>query len=245
MTGPAARNLPVIDYAKIIGPSISDTPEAVADSEAEKAKLYKAFAEVGFIYLANHAVPAFAEQNLFADARRFFALPTEEKALVETGESKGFRGWFSPSRTSGNAATADNKETFDVGDDTDPARPNQWPAGWPELREDMNLFFDRCCEVQLALLGALAERVGVEPGYFAPRMAARDHFFRIICYPETERDDSQTRFRATPHTDYGTLTLLFNDNEGGLQVRNSEGQWVDAQPIPGCCIVNGTFPLLA
>jgi isopenicillin N synthase-like dioxygenase len=39
-------------------------------------------------------------------------------------------------------------------------------------------------------------------------------------------------------TDYGTLTLLFNDEQGGLQVKNTEGVWVDAEPIPGCCIVN-------
>jgi isopenicillin N synthase-like dioxygenase len=191
--------LPIIDYAKIIGPSISDTPESHAASNAEKEKLFKAFAEVGFIYLANHAVPATTEKNLFAHAQRFFALPTEEKAKVETGESKGFRGWFNPSRTSGNAATADQKETFDVGNDLDSNRPNQWPSDWPELRDVMNLFFDRCCEVQLTLLGALAEHVGVASDFFEPRMAARDHFFRIIHYSERTRDASNERYRATPH----------------------------------------------
>lgn len=239
MSASTITNLPIIDYSKITGGTISNTPEAVLASQSEKEKLYKAFAEVGFIYLANHAVPALAEKNLFAHAQRFFALPTSEKAKVETGESKGFRGWFNPSRTSGNSATSDQKETFDVGNDLDLNRPNQWPEGLPELRDDMNLFFDRCCEVQLVLLSALAEYVGVAADFFESKMAARDHFFRIICYPARHRGDTSTRFRATPHTDYGTLTLLFNDDNGGLQVKNSEGEWVDAQPVPGCCIVNG------
>lgn len=242
MANQDTATLPIIDYAKIIGPSISDTPEALAASVAEKTKLYNAFATVGFIYLTNHAVPAFAEQNLFAHARKFFALPESEKAKVETGESKGFRGWFNPARTSGNKATSDEKETFDVGNDADEKRPNQWPENWPELREDMNLVFERCCEVQLVLLGALAEHVGVTSDYFEPRMSSKDHFFRIIHYPGRARNPANTRYRATPHTDYGTLTLLFNDSQGGLQVKNSEGQWVDAEPIPGCCIVNGKIP---
>jgi isopenicillin N synthase-like dioxygenase len=243
MANQKIASLPIIDYAKLIGPATSDTSDALKVSVAEKAKLYGAFAEVGFIFLANHAVPELAEQNLFAHARKFFSLPESEKAKVETSESKGFRGWFSPARTSGNTTTSDQKETFDVGNDADEKRPNQWPEDWPELRETMNLFFDKCCEVQLVLLRALAEHIGIAGDYFEPRMASKDHFFRIIYYPERTRDSSNTRYRATPHTDYGTLTLLFNDKEGGLQVKSPEGAWVDVEPIPGCCIVNGKIPI--
>ncbi|PTB69982.1 Clavaminate synthase-like protein [Trichoderma citrinoviride] len=231
-------SLPIIDFAKIVGPSISHSAEVIAESEKEKKKLFDAFVNVGFVYLANHSIPDFARDNLFSHAKKFFALPESEKAKVETGESKAFHGWFSPTRTSGDKRHADLKEAFDVGKDDDPTRPNQWPADWPEFRDDMNFFFEKCHEVHLVLLQALAQQVGIDEHFFDPHVAARDHFFRVIYYPETSRAAFKDRLRASAHTDYGTLTLLFNDNSGGLQVRKSDGTYIDAPPIPGCAIIN-------
>jgi isopenicillin N synthase-like dioxygenase len=233
-----APSLPIIDYAKIIGAEVSDSPEARKASEEEKRNLFKAFVDVGFVYLANHSIPIVEQNKLFDHAKRFFALPESEKAKVETGESKGFHGWFSPARTSGNKDTSDLKEAFDIGKENDPTRPNQWPEGWTEFRDDMNSFFEKCHQVHLVLLRALAQQVGIDENFFEPHVNARDHFFRVIYYPETTRAGLHNRLRASAHTDYGTLTLLFNDNSGGLQVRRTDGTYVEAPPIPGCAIIN-------
>lgn len=232
-------SLPIIDFAKIVGPSISHSPEVLEESEKEKQKLFQAFVDVGFLYLANHSIPDFARDNLFSHAKQFFALPESEKAKVETGESKGFHGWFSPSRTSGDSRHSDLKEAFDVGKENDATRPNQWPEDWPEFRDDMNFFFEKCHEVHLVLLRALAQQVGVDENFFEPHVDAKDHFFRVIYYPETSRAAFKDRLRASAHTDYGTLTLLFNDTSGGLQVRRTDGTYIDAPPVPGCAIING------
>ncbi|KAL8860184.1 MAG: hypothetical protein Q9178_003448 [Gyalolechia marmorata] len=72
---------------------------------------------------------------------------------------------------------------------------------------------------------------------------AKDHFLRVLYYPETTGSSSWNRFRASLHTDYGTLTLLFDDSHGGLQVRNKAGDYVDAPPLPGTAIVNVGDPL--
>ncbi|KAH7216881.1 uncharacterized protein BKA55DRAFT_528483 [Fusarium redolens] len=238
MASKETTSLPVIDFAKIIGPSISRSPGVLEDSIKEKQKLFDAFVNVGFVYLANHSIPDFAQENLFSHAKKFFALPVSEKAKVETGESKGFHGWFSPARTSGDARHSDLKEAFDVGKENDPTRPNQWPENWPEFRDDMNFFFEKCHEVHLVLLRVLAEQVGVDGGFFEPHVDEKDHFFRVIYYPETTRAAFKERTRASAHTDYGTLTLLFNDESGGLQVRRADGKYIDAPPIPGCAIIN-------
>lgn len=242
MASKETASLPVIDFAKIIGPSISRSPGVLEDSIKEKQKLFDAFVNVGFVYLSNHSIPDFARENLFSHAKKFFALPVSEKAKVETGESKGFHGWFSPARTSGDSRHSDLKEAFDVGKENDPTRPNQWPENWPEFRDDMNFFFEKCHEVHLVLLRVLAEQVGVDGSFFEPHVDEKDHFFRVIYYPETTRAAFKERTRASAHTDYGTLTLLFNDESGGLQVRRADGKYIDAPPIPGCAIINGKLP---
>ena len=239
MVEEARNSLPIIDFAKIIGPSIANTSEAQEESKSEKQRLFQAFIDVGFIYLKNHSIPDFARDNLFAHAKRFFALPDEEKAKVETGESKSFHGWFSPQRTSGDKTHSDQKEAFDVGNDLDPTRPNQWPENLPGFRDDMNFFFEKSHEVHLVLLRALAQEVGIDENFFEPFVNRKDHFFRVIYYPETTRSSFKNRLRAKAHTDYGTLTLLFNDDSGGLQVKHANGQYIDAPPIPGCAIING------
>ncbi|POR31209.1 Uncharacterized protein TPAR_08583 [Tolypocladium paradoxum] len=213
MAANGTTSLPIIDFSKIIGPSISHSPEVLEESEMEKQKLFQAFVDVGFL-------------QPFSHAKQFFALPESEKTKVETGESKGFHGWFSPSRTSGDFWHSDLKEAFDVGKENDAMRPNQWPEDWPEFRDDMNFFFEKCHEVHLVLLlRALAQQVGVDENSFEPHVDAKDHFFRVIYYPETSRAAFKDRLRASAHTDYGTLTLLFNDNSGGLQVRRTDGTW--------------------
>ncbi|KAL9593697.1 MAG: hypothetical protein Q9219_007430 [cf. Caloplaca sp. 3 TL-2023] len=231
-------SLPLIDYSKLVESKTSKEPSALLTSKNEQQKLFEALRDVGFVYLQNHAISPTAQQLLFRHAQRFFALPESEKAQIETGESKAFHGWFSPQRTSGDKSTSDQKEAFDIGDDNDPTRPNQWPADWPEFRNDMTSFFEQCHEVHLELLAALAERVGLEPGFFLPYVQAKDHFFRVLYYPETNGESFRNRFRASPHTDYGTLTLLFNDSHSGLQVRNKAGEFVNAPPLPGAAIVN-------
>ena len=108
----------------------------------------------------------------------------------------------------------------------------------------MTSFFERCHQVHLELLSALAEQVGLEPDFFLPYVQAKDHFSRVLYYPETTGSSFQNRFRASPHTDYGILTLLFNGSHGGLQVPNKAGDYVDAPPLPGATIVNGKISVL-
>ncbi|KAL8981823.1 MAG: hypothetical protein Q9205_003502 [Flavoplaca limonia] len=231
-------SLPIIDYAKLVEVKTSDDSGHFLTRPNEQHKLFAALRDVGFVYLQNHSIPPKAQQLLFQHARQFFAQPELEKAKIETGESKAFHGWFSPQRTSGNSTRSDQKEAFDIGDDNDPTRPNQWPSDWPDFRTDMTSFFEQCHQVHLELLSALAEQVGLEPDFFLPYVQAKDHFFRVLYYPETTGSSFRNRFRASPHTDYGTLTLLFNDSHGGLQVRNKAGDYVDAPPLPGAAIVN-------
>lgn len=241
-TESSTAELPIIDFSKLEGPNQSNKSITAEESVAEKQRLFLALKDAGFVYLENHGIDDSAVQTLFAHAARFFSQPVSEKEKIETGETKFFHGWFSPERTSGSSKFSDQKEAFDMGDDTNTARPNQWPSNWPGFKTDMNAFFDKCHEIHLALLSTLAEVAGLPPNYFLPFVQDRDHFFRVLHYPETTIDTFKSRVRAGVHTDYGTLTLLFNDNSGGLQVRGKDGRFLDVPPLPGKAIINGMQP---
>jgi isopenicillin N synthase-like dioxygenase len=236
-TGLNTAELPIIDYSRIEAFFSDKASENVIENE----KLLKAVNDVGFIYLKNHGITDEKMKRLFDYAKEFFAWPLSEKEKIESSESKFFHGWFSPERTS-KAKIADQKEAFDIGDDNNLARPNQWPENWPEFRTDMNYFFEKCHEIHLVLLGTFAETQGLSKDYFNPFVNEKDHFFRLLHYPATTPDSIGSRLRASPHTDYGTLTLLFNDNSGGLQIRGKDGQWLEVPPIPGYAIINSEYP---
>ncbi|BAE56759.1 hypothetical protein BDV35DRAFT_407350 [Aspergillus flavus] len=222
---------PVIDYSRII----SSNPMIAAQ---EKDKLFQSFKDVGFIYLKGFNFPPEFIDTLFSHLHKFFSLPEEQKLAIEGGEKQAFRGWFAPARTAKNPEKADQKEAFGLGNDKDETRPNRWPSNWPEFRRDFTTFYEECYKMHLELLRALTEKVGLDRESLIPSVKAKDCYSALLHYYETSLESFDTRVRSAPHTDFGTLTLLFNDSNGGLQVKNQEGQWVDAPPMRGHAIVN-------
>ncbi|KAB7494551.1 putative 2-oxoglutarate-dependent dioxygenase [Armadillidium nasatum] len=61
---------------------------------------------------------------------------------------------------------------------------------------------------------------------------------RLIHYPPILFEVPENCIRCGEHTDYGTVTLLFQDNIGGLEVKNRNNEWVQAHPVPGAILVN-------
>lgn len=91
--------------------------------------------------------------------------------------------------------------------------------------------------VAIELLQAFALALGQHPDVFAPiyRGAPTEHL-KIIRYPGRDATESDQGVGA--HKDSGFLTLLLQDNAGGLQVEDASGGWIDATPIPGTFVVN-------
>ncbi|KAL7630050.1 UNVERIFIED_CONTAM: hypothetical protein RMT77_019823 [Armadillidium vulgare] len=61
---------------------------------------------------------------------------------------------------------------------------------------------------------------------------------RLIHYPPIPFEIPENSVRCGEHTDYGTITILFQDNMGGLEVKNRNNEWVQAHPVPGSLLVN-------
>lgn len=222
---------PIIDYSRLVS-----TDAIIASNE--KDKLFQSFQDVGFIYLKDSDFTDEFMRTLFSHVHKLFDLPEEQKLAIEGDEQSAFRGWFAPVRTARHPESADQKEAFGLGNDADATRPNRWAADWPEFRRDCSHSFEACFQMHLEILRALTEKVGLPRETLVPSVRAKESYTALLYYPATTVESFARRVRSTPHTDFGTLTLLFNDAVGSLQVRNKQGEWMDAPPIPGHAIVN-------
>jgi isopenicillin N synthase-like dioxygenase len=115
--------------------------------------------------------------------------------------------------------------------------PNQWPAFLPAMRPLLTAYFDAVNAVGWDLLRAFAVSLGIAPERFVSSIARPTSRGSIIYYPPQSPDLGEDQFGVAPHTDWGCLTLLYQDQTGGLEVRGRDG-WVQAAPIAGTYVVN-------
>ena len=147
----------------------------------------------------------------------------------------------------------DLKESFEMGREGEEGYPNRWWAddeatgevGAAEFKETMTVFFTRCKEVHRVLMRGIAVALGIEEAYFDDFVKVGDNTLRLLHYPRVPAGGfaGGKRLRAGAHTDYGTLTLLFQDARGGLQIAppgraKSCSKWIDVAPIEGAIVVN-------
>jgi len=105
----------------------------------------------------------------------------------------------------------------------------------------MTDFFDQCKALHLEVMRAIAVGMGLEPNFFDSYLDVGDNTLRLLHYPAVKREVFQInpgQVRAGEHSDYGSITLLFQDSRGGLQVKAPNGQFVDATPIEDTVVVN-------
>lgn len=139
----------------------------------------------------------------------------------------------------------DLKESFEIGREGDPTFANHWPANQPSFKEDMMAFHAACASLHRALMRAIALALGIEEGWFDAYVRHDDNTLRLLHYPGVRasvfanRPIDAPQVRAGAHTDFGSLTLLFQDGAGGLQVQGPDrASWLDATPIPDTIVVN-------
>jgi isopenicillin N synthase-like dioxygenase len=136
------------------------------------------------------------------------------------------------------------KESFEIGREGAEGTPNNWPEYDEEgkqFKEWMLGFFEQCKDLHVQVMRAVAVGIGLEESYFDEYTDVGDNTLRLLHYPEVKKDvfkKNKLQVRAGEHTDYGSITLLFQDDRGGLQVKSPNGTFVDAIPIPGTVVVN-------
>ena len=203
--------------------------------------------ESGFFYVAGHRVPAELIEQLDAASREFFALPDDDK--MEIAMARGgpaWRGYF-PVGAELTSGRPDLKEGIYFGTelpDDDPRvragvplhGANLFPRQVPALRDAVLAYLDAVTETAQDVLRGVARSLDLDAGYFITSYTADPTvLFRIFHYPPSTPDSED--WGVGEHTDYGLITILLQDDNGGLQVRTPAG-WVDAPPIPGTFVCN-------
>lgn len=213
-------------------------------------QLIKTAEDIGFFYLTNHGIPTKLTQTAFAASRRFFELPEEKKASVAVNTQQ--RGWMAQGMTRlEGSKTHDAKEVFFWGwpiapDDSDLAdgfplvAENQWPHDQaPWLQRDLMPYYKAVATLSREVLGLIALGLGQNRDFFEPHYAKPLARGQLVYYPPSASiDESEQRFGAAAHSDFGVLTMLSQDMQGGLQVQNKAGDWIEAPPIENSIVCN-------
>lgn len=239
----APLSLPVVDITAL------DSPDPAARA-AVGAAIGAACRDKGFMYVVGHGIDADLRARVLAQAAAFFDLPAEDKMAVSMARSPCNRG-YEPMRgqTLEAGAPPDLKESFYSGEDLaldDPRvlagkfnhGPNQWPDGMDAFRTTLEAYFDAMQGLATRLMRGVALSLDLPEDHFAPFCHQPLSNLRLIHYPPQPANPLPGEKGCGAHTDWGALTLLMQDDVGGLQVWDESAGWVDAPPLPDSFVVN-------
>ena len=242
MSADDAAQVPIIDISAVM--------RGAGDQSSVARAIACACRDSGFFYVTGHAVDEALQRRLEALSRRFFAqdLDTKMEIRMERG-GRAWRGYF-PLGNELTSGKPDVKEGIYFGAElpadhplvqkgTPLHGPNLFPRDMPELRETVLHYMAAMTALGHTIMAGVAMSLGLERTYFADRYTGDPLIlFRIFNYPSvSSAADTEPRWGVGEHTDYGLLTILKQDDTGGLQVK-SRGQWIPAPPIPGAFLCN-------
>ncbi|MGF1521741.1 MAG: isopenicillin N synthase family dioxygenase [Leptolyngbyaceae cyanobacterium] len=236
----AQRGIQLIDFAPFL---TNDT----AGKQEVAAAIYRACHTVGFLYLINHGISQTTINQAFEQSRQFFNLPLIAKQRVAWASELSNRGYIGLERERlDETQPGDLKEAFnlgkEIGIDADAMTSAIALIRWPErplgFRSILTAFFNRCADTATAIFRAFAIALSMPEDFIAAQHATHDYTLRLLRYPPLTDRPKPGQSRAGAHSDYGSLTLLFQDNVGGLEVLTADGRWMAAPSIPGAILVN-------
>ena len=211
--------------------------------------------DIGFLIIKNHRIPSELIERVTRLSEAFFALPLEAKRKVARPRPDQVRGFSAVAEESlaystGEAAPGDLKESFSVGSSHVPDTPyftgseagphfapNVWPQGMDELRVAYQQYFEAMSELTLHMMRIFALALELPEHYFDDKVDRHISMFRVLSYPPLTQPAEEGQYRASPHSDYGSMTIVKPDSPG-LQARNKAGEWVDVPFVPDGFAVN-------
>jgi isopenicillin N synthase-like dioxygenase len=229
---------PTVDLSPVVNRA-KDGDSIVAHALEDALHTWGAFT------LINHGVCDSQTQAAFAAARRFFSQPLDTRLTIKV--NKHNRGYVPMHQTVYEGNLPDLKESFNLGfplPDDDPdvlaAKPLHGLNVWPELagyRAEVEAYFSAMLTLGDQLLGPLALCLGMKPDALRALYHKPIAFMRLFHYPPNSRV-AELEHGAAEHQDYGFLTILAQDDAGGLEVRAPGGEMIAVPPRASALTVN-------
>ncbi len=214
-------------------------------SKKEFAQAFgQSFQRFGFAMVRDHGMDQALVDQGWTLARRFFELPVEAKARHDAKFNGGQRGYtaFGVEIAKG-ASENDLKEFWHVGRDLpagDPLAetmpPNVWPDEIPEFKPVFASLYEEFDRVGAELLSAIALYLGLPERWFDGPIENGNSILRLLHYPPVSAQ--APGIRAGAHEDINLITLLLGAEEGGLELKDRDGNWLPVVPPPGALAIN-------
>jgi isopenicillin N synthase-like dioxygenase len=219
--------------------SLADLPKAQFASAFGQS-----FEQYGFAMVRDHGMDPGLVDAGWALARRFFALPEGTKRRYDAAFNGGQRGYTAFGTEIAKGATEnDLKEFWHVGRELPPGSPlagtmpaNLWPEEIAEFRSVFEPLYAEFDRVGAELLAAIALYLGLEERWFDSRIDQGNSILRLLHYPPVSPDAPGVR--AGAHEDINLITMLLGAEEGGLELRDRDGNWLPVVPPPGALAIN-------
>ncbi|MEQ8923390.1 MAG: 2-oxoglutarate and iron-dependent oxygenase domain-containing protein [Marinovum algicola] len=247
-----------IDSEELVVPLIDMGPlrDGSADGVEKVARdVAAACTSSGFLYVVNHGVSKETVDGIFQANKDFHALPLEKKLELQINQF--YRGYvpFAGSTLKvssiGEAKKPNQSEQIifrhelaaddpDLGQGLPLQGPNQWPSpdDLPDFKDTVLTYMSECERVARLLFPVFAHALNLPQDHFDQFFVKPVKNLKLLHYPAQPKDRPADQFGAAPHTDFGFVTVLAQDDTGGLEVRSPDGSWHPAPVIPDSFVIN-------
>ncbi|XP_013412662.1 UPF0676 protein C1494.01-like [Lingula anatina] len=232
--------IPLIDFS---GCAINKVREEENLKRAGQ-QIINAFETVGFFNVVNHGISETEVADIFKISEEFFALPTEVKVKHRKAKDSN-HGYVELEREGLNPEErpSDLKESFNF---TPKSQYKPWPdEELPKFKTTFEKFWDLSSQLTLRILEAMAYGLDLEPQYLVNthQLLGKDgnaSTLRTMYYPGVPSAASikANQVRCGEHSDFGSITLVYQREMGGLEVLTHDGRYTPVPYIPGAIVVN-------
>nr|VFK68369.1 MAG: Isopenicillin N synthase [Candidatus Kentron sp. UNK]VFK73612.1 MAG: Isopenicillin N synthase [Candidatus Kentron sp. UNK] len=202
-------------------------------------QVYAALSAGGFMTVTNIGVEHKLRNRIFDISKSFFNTPLEEKfkfSYMGAKEDFGYQGLLEEHLDPG--TPADLKEIFTM---RNVRRHLENDTRWPslEFKETVLEFYESCLKGTFKIQRVFSAILEKEKDFFVNAHSGSNTTMRMLYYPKHGTDiDNRNHLGAGAHTDYGMITLLFQDDVAGLEVKDKEGVWQPVEPDKNKIVIN-------
>ena len=193
---------------------------------------------IGFFMIKNHKVTSTTINDLWNSTREYFNQSVEIKSLIKMTPSYpyGYEASEILSQTFNDDKRkySDMKETFQICLNYS---GNKLPSTQEGIDKHISNYYDEISNLASKILEIFALALELPRNWFINKINNHQSALRMLNYPHVNNYETK-KIRCSPHSDYGILTILKQDNTGGLQVLSINNEWIDATPEKDCFVIN-------